>query len=406
MTGKLHDKLVLFGAGKIGRSFIGPLFSRGGFEVVFIDISKPVIDELNLRHSYCVLIRSDVETVINVQHVRGVFVGDEDQVIREIVTARILAVSVGSNELGSILPVIAKGLLKRFETAGTSPLDIIIAENLRNAGEFMRQELKNYLPEGYPLEERVGLVETSIGKMVPIMLMKDTEEDLLQVFAEPYNTLILDKRAFKNPIPEIEGFAPKENMKAWVDQKLFIHNLGHAAAVYLGYLAHPDAIYLHEVLSDSKLKEEVRNTMLQAADILLNTYPGEFTAESLTAHIDDLIRRFQNKALGDTLFRVGCDLKRKLSSDDRLACPIRLARELNLPYGLILKVLVCGCHFRATDEAGNRLSADLEFDEIYEKGIREVLTAICGFDEVIHREVIAEAIKLDDIVNLIREGKM
>ena len=401
MTGKLHDKLVLFGAGKIGRSFIGPLFSRGGFEVVFIDISQPVIDELNLRHSYCVLIRSDVETVINVQHVRGVFVGDEDQVILEIVTARILAVSVGSNELGSILPVIAKGLLKRFETAGTSPLDIIIAENLRNAGEFMRQELKNYLPEGYPLEERVGLVETSIGKMVPIMLMKDTEEDLLQVFAEPYNTLILDKRAFKNPIPEIEGFAPKENMKAWVDQKLFIHNLGHAAAVYLGYLAHPDAIYLYEVLSDSKLKDAVRNTMLQAADILLNTYPGEFTDESLTAHIDDLIRRFQNKALGDTLFRVGCDLKRKLSSDDRLACPIHLAWDLKLPYDLILKVLVCGCQFRATDEAGNRLPSDLEFDEIYTNGIREVLTSICGFDEVIHQEVIAEAIKLDAIVTLI-----
>jgi len=397
VTDKLKDKLVLFGAGKIGRSFIGQLFSRGGYEVVFIDVFRPVIDELNLRHNYNVVIKSDVETVINIQNVRGVFGGDAEQVIDEIATTRIVAVSVGQNGLKSIIPLIAKGIIRRFETVGATPLDIIIAENLRNAAEFMSQELKENLPEGYPLEERVGLVETSIGKMVPIMLKKDMEEDILQVFAEPYNTLILDKRAFKNPIPEIEGLAPKENMKAWVDRKLFIHNLGHATAVYLGYLAHPDATYLNEVLSDSQLKAIVRKTMLQAADILLAKYPDEFSIESLTEHIDDLLRRFQNKALGDTLFRVGCDLQRKLSAEDRLAGAIHLAFEMNLPYDLILKALVGGCHFGATDEAGNRLPSDLEFDKIYAKGIKEVLTSVCGFDKVNHRALIAKAILLDDI---------
>ena len=406
MTDKFQDKLVLFGAGKIGRSFIGQLFSRGGYEVVFIDVFRPVIDELNLRHNYNVVIKGDVETVINIQNVRGVFGGDTEQVIDEIATARIVAVSVGQNGLKSIIPLIAKGIIKRFETAGAVPLDIIIAENLRNAAEFMSHELKENLPEGYPLEDQVGLIETSIGKMVPIMLKKDMEEDILQVFAEPYNTLILDKRAFKNPIPKIEGLAPKENMKAWVDRKLFIHNLGHATAVYLGYLAHPDATFLYEVLSDSQLREVVRKTMLQAADILLAKYPDEFTIESLTEHIDDLLRRFQNKALGDTLFRVGCDLQRKLSTEDRLAGAIHLAFELKLPSDLILKALVCGCYFRATDEAGNRLLSDLEFDSIYAKGITEVLTTICGFDQVIHRELIAKAILLDDIKIHFKEGKI
>ena len=400
MTDKLHDKLVLFGAGKIGRSFIGQLFSRGGYEVVFIDVFRPVIDELNLRHNYNVVIKSDVETVINIKNVRGVFGGDTEQVIEEIATARIVAVSVGQNGLKSIIPLIAKGIIRRFETVGATPLDIIIAENLRNAAEFMSQELKENLPEGYPLEERIGLVETSIGKMVPIMLKKDMDEDILQVFAEPYNTLILDKRAFKNPIPEIEGLAPKENMKAWVDRKLFIHNLGHATAVYLGYLAHPDAIFLYEVLSDSQLIAIVRKTMLQAADILLAKYPDEFTIESLRDHIDDLLSRFQNKALGDTLFRVGCDLQRKLSAEDRLAGAIHLAFDLNLPSDLILNALVCGCHFGATDEAGNRLKSDLEFDSIYAKGIREVLISVCGFDEYTNRDLISEAIILDNSLKL------
>lgn len=400
MTGELCPKLVLFGAGKIGRSFIGQLFSRGGFEVVFIDVFKPVIDELNLRHNYNVVIKDNEESVINIQNVRGVYAGDAEQVTAEIASARLVAVSVGLNGLKSIIPLIVNGLIRRFETAGATPLDIIIAENLRNAAEFMNHELKVLLPEGFPLEERVGLIETSIGKMVPIMLKKDMDTDILQVFAEPYNTLILDKLAFKNPIPEIEGLAPKENMKAWVDRKLFIHNLGHASAAYLGYLANPNLIFLYEVFSDSQLKDKVRNTMIQAAEILLKKYPDEFTSESLINHIGDLINRFQNKALGDTIFRVGCDLQRKLGAEDRLAGAVHLAIELKLPYNLILKALVCGCHFKATDEAGNRLASDLEFEKIYSKGIKEVLTSICGFDEVADNELIIEAIALDNPMNI------
>jgi len=389
----------LFGAGKIGRSFVGQLFSRGGYEVVFIDIFRPVIDELNRRGRYNVVIKGDVESVITVQNVRGVLASDLEKVIAEISTARIVAVSVGLNGMKSMMPLLAQGLEKRFEIVGSMPLDIIIAENLRNAAKYMDQELKRYLPKGYPLEERVGLIETSIGKMVPIMLKKDMEEDILQVFAEPYNTLILDKRAFKNPIPEIEGLAPKENMKAWVDRKLFIHNLGHATAAYLGYLSHPDKIFLHEVLSDSGIKEEVRNTMLQAANILLKKYPDEFTIESLTIHIDDLLKRFQNKSLGDTIYRVGCDLQRKLGAEDRLAGAIHQAKDLKLPYDLILKALVCACYFKATDEAGNLLPSDLDFLAIYDKGIYQVLTSICGFDEIVDSQIILEGVSLDNFIN-------
>jgi len=396
VTGKFQNKLVLFGAGKIGRSFIGQLFSRGGYEVVFIDIYKPVIDELNLRHNYNVVIKGNVESVINIQNVRGVFAGDVVKVTAEIASARIIAVSVGLNGLKSTIQLIAKGLIKRFENTEASPLDIIIAENLRNAAEFMSLQLQEHLPEGYPLEERVGLIETSIGKMVPIMLKNDMEADVLQVFAESYNTLILDKLAFKNPIPLIEGLAPKKNMKAWVDRKLFIHNLGHATAAYLGFLAHPSCNYLYEVLSDYQLKEKVRNTMLQAANILLMKYPDEFTLESLTEHVDDLLIRFQNKTLGDTLFRVGCDLQRKLGAEDRIAGAIHLAREFKLPYDLILRSLVAGCHFKATDESGRTLQSDREFMAIYAKGIKTVLTFVCGFDEINDSEVILEAISIDN----------
>jgi mannitol-1-phosphate 5-dehydrogenase len=390
-----NNKLVLFGAGKIGRSFIGQLFSRGGYEVVFIDVYKPVIDEINRRKNYNVIIKSDKDEVINIKNIRGVFAGDEEKVAEEVATAGILAVSVGLNGLKSIFPLVAKGLEMRLKTDNPIPLDIIIAENMRNADIYFHSELTKLLPDGYPLDTMAGLIETSIGKMVPIMQKKDIQEDMLQIFAEPYNTLILNKKAFRNPIPEIQGLAPKDNMKAWVDRKLFIHNLGHAAAAYTGYLFNPGFVYIYEALEEKEVFEKVLGAMLQAADVLRKKYPGEFSEKDLNDHINDLLARFRNKALGDTIFRVGCDLMRKLGPEDRLAGAIRSAVEYDLPYDRILYALVCGCHFRARDESGSLLNEDSEFIRLYGTDIRSVLINVCGFDESVNSKIIQKAIEIN-----------
>jgi mannitol-1-phosphate 5-dehydrogenase len=167
------NKIVLFGAGKIGRSFIGQLFSNGGFEVVFIDVCKPVIDELNRRRNYNVIIKGDKDEILNIKNVRGVYAEDENEVIREVASADILAISVGINGLKNIFSLLSKGLLARYNSHPGIPLDIIIAENMRNADVYFRTELQKLLPAFYPFDKLVGLVETSIGKMVPIMQKKD-----------------------------------------------------------------------------------------------------------------------------------------------------------------------------------------------------------------------------------------
>ena len=68
---------------------------------------------------------------------------------------------------------------------------------------------------------------------------------------------------------------------------------------------------------------------------------------------------------------------------------------MDLPYNKILKALVCGCRFRATGEEGRMLDSDIEFAQIYKTGIRNVMTQICGFDEIKDKEVIEEAEKMD-----------
>lgn len=373
-----NKKVVVFGAGKIGRSFIGQVFNRSGYEVVFVDINKPLINLMNRERQYRVIIKDgDHEETLHIHPVKGVCLEDEEKVIAELKDAGIVSLSVGQLGLQSAIPIIAKALIDRRKEYGDVPLDIIIAENMRNADTSIREELRKYLPQDYPLNQLVGLIETSIGKMVPIMTREDIGEDPLQVFAEPYNSLIVAKNSFKNPIPDVAFLAPKENIKAWVDRKLFIHNLGHATAAYLGFQAHPDAIFISDVLEDMTLFQAVRQTMVQAADIVHVLYPKEFTYQQLEEHIDDLLHRFRNKSLGDTLFRVGCDLYRKLGPEDRLVTPVRVALRIKKPYQLILNAIEAGISFRGKDQNANFYPTDEMFFEEAKKGNSHIIEKIC-----------------------------
>ena len=289
-----------------------------------------------------------------------------------------------------VITLLSKGLVRRQEKSNAKPLDIILAENLRDAGLYVKNSLQSILCVTYPIDDLVGLIETSIGKMVPIIPLAELEKDPLIVFAEPYNTLILDGKGFKSPIPKVKGLAPKDNIKAWVDRNAFIHNLGHATAAYYGHSLHPEAVYLYEILEDQNVFRFARNTMLQSADILITAYPNDFAASDLKDHIDDLLHRFRNKALLDTIFRVGEDLTRKLSADDRFMGSIHLAIKYGIPYNLIVEAMSFGFFFRAKDEEGNLFPPDVTFLKSLSNDFESTLINDLGFDPKADKNVIEE----------------
>jgi mannitol-1-phosphate 5-dehydrogenase len=180
-------------------------------------------------------------------------------------------------------------------------------------------------------------------------------------------------------------------MKCWVDRKIFIHNLGHAAAAYAGYLYNPAFTYVYEVMETPLLEEYVRKTMKQSAEILQAKYPGEFNWNDLTEHIEDLIQRFKNRALGDTAYRVGRDLFRKLGPKDRLVQPIKEGIKLNKPVDYLLAALVFGFYFRKTDEHGELFPQDEEFVQYFQQGVPSVMQEVCGFDPEKDSGLITEA---------------
>ena len=147
---------------------------------------------------------------------------------------------------------------------------------------------------------------------------------------------------------------------------------------------------MYEVLDHNEVKQFTREVMLQSAEVLRAAYPDDFTVSDLEDHIDDLIFRFRNRALRDTIFRVGQDLTRKLSSDDRFMGAIHLAMHYNLPYDKIVKAMSFGFLFRAKNEAGYPLPSDLTFLELVKKDFNNALTEILKLDPFVDQPVIEQ----------------
>lgn len=386
------NKAVIFGAGNIGRSFIGNIFSSNGLNVTFIDANAELVNELNRKKEYRIIIKrnkkSDEE--ILVKNIEAIHSSETDKIIKCLASSDICATSVGQGALTKVIPLIAEGLKIRNKQS-VSPLDIIIAENIRNGADYFRKLFK----ENGLCGDEAGLIETSIGKMVPIMTEADLAEDPLVLNAEEYNTLILDRKGFKNKLPEFSEIKAVENIPAWVDRKLFIHNLGHAASAYLGFIKYPHKDLIAEVLEDESIKLQVRKVMIESAAALMCEYPSDFTEKDLNDHIDDLLFRFQNMALGDTVFRVGRDLSRKLGRDDRILGAAGLCLKHNLPFEEITRIFYSALEFKASDEAGESFGGDTSLLKGFaELGVPKALTDLCGLDFVNDKrlvEVIAEA---------------
>jgi len=376
----MRMKLVQFGAGNIGRAFVGQLFARAGWEVVFVDVDATLIEALNREHRYTVEIRDEPPDRIIVENVRAVDARNLAAVAEEIATADCAATAVGPQALNSVYPLLAAGLIRRRELRG-GPLDILLCENLRAAAEVVRAGLLPHLPEDFDIEGEVGLIATSIGKMVPLISDAERRRDPLTVYAEAYNTLVLDRRGFKRAVPSVPGLDPKDSIAAYVDRKSFIHNLGHAAAAYVAFVAQPQATYLWQALEDRRVEAIARGAMWESARALIAQYPAEFDRANQGEHIEDLLRRFRNRRLGDTVHRVGRDLLRKLGPADRVMGALRLQMRHGIEPTATTAALAAALLFRAGDESGMIFADDARFAAALEQsGPRAVLADVCAFD--------------------------
>lgn len=364
---------VVFGAGNIGRGFIGQTFSLSGYHVTFVDVFPAIVDALNAAGEYPVQVVSDQssETCL-VKPVSALLSSQTDAVADAIAAADLMATAVGVKALTAIAPTLAAGFRQRWRLGNLQPLDILVCENKLDADEYLRGLVREHLAaDKQPgLDRLIGFVEASIGRMVPQMPEQLRQKEPLLIQVEPYHELPVDAAGFRGPIPDLISLKPFAPFDFYIKRKLFIHNLGHAVTAYLGWLRQIESIA--DAIQDKAIRSLVRQAMMESAAALASAYPVSLA--DLSAHVDDLLERFANRRLGDTVFRVGRDPLRKLGHEDRLAGALLFALKQNIEPMAIAVGLAAGLRFDAADDP----SAQAMQDQLSQEGVDAFLTHHAG----------------------------
>jgi mannitol-1-phosphate 5-dehydrogenase len=366
---------LMFGAGNVGRGFLGQLFSESGYDVVFVDIDEPLIAALNTRRGYTIrLVEDDWTEEITVAPVRALHAEETDAVARALAEADLAATAVGVRALPHIAPLVAAGVARRAEEGVPAPLNIIVCENLKGAAAIFRHMVSDHLPAALHayLRAHVGFVDTVIGRMVPPPTPQMRAQDPSLIVVEPYKELPVDRRGFAGPVPEIVGLEPTDNFAVYTARKLYIHNCGHAMLGFLGHLR--GHAFGYQALEDAAIRPLFEQALAESKHGIAVAHGVD--PAWLEAHIGEIVRRLANRALGDTIFRLAHDPLRKLGPEDRLVGAARLVEKAGGTPDALSWGIAGGYCFDDTDDP---LAVTLQ-QRIATEGLDAVLAGVSGIE--------------------------
>jgi mannitol-1-phosphate 5-dehydrogenase len=336
---------VIVGAGNIGRGFIAQLFFEAGLQPVFVEVAPGALHAFAQRSTYTIHIVGEAPCDIPIGPVRVVDGRNLEEAAEAVAQAETAAVSVGAAALPKTAPAFAEALLRRSPELG--PLNVLVCENLHDASKVLKSAVAEYLTarnkDTYVTQ--FGAVQAVVSRMVPLQGAVQKPEDL-DIRVEAYRRLPVDADAVVGTLPEIPGVEPVANFLAYVERKLYTHNCAHAAIGYLGWQQQIE--FCWQAMQAPAVRLVLEEAMRETGEALIRRHG--FDPKHHAEHVADLFRRFENRALGDTCFRLARDPIRKLAHDDRLVGAARLCESQGVEPGALAEIIAAALRFDSSED--------------------------------------------------------
>ncbi|WP_050180340.1 mannitol-1-phosphate 5-dehydrogenase [Domibacillus robiginosus] len=348
---------VHFGAGNIGRGFIGSLLYQSGYETCFVDVNSEVVEQLNERKEYRVVLADESQEELVVKNVRALNSSIEaDRVIETIATADIVTAAVGPAVLPHIAKLVAEGLRKR-----DSPVNIIACENMVGGSTLLKEKVLEKIPqdEHDAILSRAGFPDAAVDRIVP----NQSNEDKLMVVVEPFYEWVVEESKVVGDKPAVNGITWVPDLKPYIERKLFTVNTGHAVAAYFGWQAGAQTI--DEALQKEGVSQALKETLRETGQLLVAKYG--FDQADHTRYIEKIIGRFANPHITDDITRVGRAPIRKLGGNDRLVSPARQYEQLldKTPVYLAKSIAAALLYDYAQDPEAVEVQGEIEHNGVH-----------------------------------------
>lgn len=362
-------KVVHFGAGNIGRGFIGELLHDSGYEIVFLDVSEDMVREINATHSYELrLIDHNYEAKI-IDQVSAVSMQDEDKAVKEILEADLITTSVWANNLNKIAPLLVKGIKAR-NMAKKKKINIMACENAIMATMILKKAMMECGISESELDQAACYPSTAVDRIV----VGEKKDGKSIVNIADYNELVIEQNHLVNPddLP-IKGAKYTDNLEKYLKRKLYIVNCGHAWAGYMGYIHGYTSA--REVFLTPEFVVGIRGAMQEAASYIEKKYA--FSKQEMQEYVDFAIKRYQAKGVDYQILMVTRSPIRKLGANDRMVGPCLGCQEYGLPNEHLLKGIAMILLF---DNENDAEAAALQ-EYIQKFGVEEAIQHFTGIEK-------------------------
>lgn len=365
-------KATHFGAGNIGRGFIGEILHQNGFSIDFVDINETIIDALKERNSYEIELAAAEKKHIKVEQVTGINnQKDPEDVIASVATSDIVTTAIGPNILPFIAELIAKGIQKRHLEGNDTPLDVIACENMIGGSQFLLNKVREFLNKedlSY-VDDFIGFPNAAVDRIVPMQ----QHDDPLFVSVEPFCEWLVDDTQSKAKQIRLDNVGYVSDLTPYIERKLFSVNTGHATTAYTGnYYGYTT---IGEAIVDDKVLNQLKAVLQETGDLLIAKW--DFARSQHEQYIQKIIERFKNPYISDDVSRVARTPIRKLGYDERFIRPIREAKERGLAYQSLVNVVAMILQYDdPNDEESVRLQKMLK-----EKSVADVIYEVTGLSD-------------------------
>lgn len=365
-------RILIFGAGRIGRGFISHLATRSGYRVRFVDPDAGVVGRLNQGGCYTVHVMGAPERSQTITGVSALQLGDAAALRQAVDEHDLMATAVGGQNLASLGALLGAALRSRLDIPQSRPVDVLVCENYKDAAAILR----GAIIEGAADPRFAAWAERNLGVVATQILKTCTIPDAalrpgpLDVQVENAWRLPCDRAAFRGGIPPIEGLEPKDDFGFAAIQKLYTYNCTNAVISYLGHLRGHQ--WLCEAAVDPLIDKVVVDVMAETQP----AYVAEFNFDPQTqqAFHTQAIQKYRDQTIRDPIQRNARDIERKLGPEDRLVGPALLVlKHGGTPTGLCMGIAAALHYTDPGDPPTCRVRSMLATH-----GLTHTLQAVCG----------------------------
>ncbi len=348
-------KILVIGAGAVGRGFVAPLLAKADVTLDFVDKEKTLVDKFSGRTEYVTAFTGpDGYELVPVTFGNATL----QEGVCDIGRYDTVFICVGPRNYLSCAQLVRNARA------------VFVMENDRDASDRLGEAVGSE-------RVRFGIPDAIVSNTATAALLR---RDPLCLIAER-GELILEAGAENPDLDDAVVWANTAELeKHWIC-KFFIHNTSHAIVAFLGTLG--GHAFVHEAMSDARIGPVVERAMQVITEaIIAESLVEEKLARTYMARE---LERFRNPLMFDPISRVARDPLRKLDRGDRLIRALNLVVGAGLnAYPIMLGVNAALVHLETANDEARSLRSDQS------RSHQKVLREVCGLsDENLIREILS-----------------